>query len=531
MNLLNRQSGSPLINPFLYIRTIKHLKRQQIQNRIIRKFKSQLHISAQYQLSEAVGYVQLQAFPPAKKSLYLPHTFHFLNKQKTYPTNINWNDLEYGKLWTYHLNYFEYLIQSDIDKSTGVNLIHQYIHCYSTIKDGKEPYPISLRLIHVIKFMAKYQVTDLDIDIWIGEQALLLKQTLEFHLLGNHLLENGFALFFAAYHLRDSEILAWATKLVIKELEEQILSDGAHFELSPLYHCTMFSRLLDVYNLVTSNKIFNSNLDNYFADKAALMLNWLSKITLNGNVPEVNDTFDISQTDVTKLMQYSYSLNIPVVDIPLGDSGYRFLKNQTYTCLFDVGKIGPDYIPGHAHADTLQILLWINNEPILVETGVSTYEDNPRREFERSTAAHNTVEVNQLDSSEVWSSFRVGDRATIIALEEHGQTIKAAHDGYRHLDVVHERTVSALEQELIIEDNVTTEKPYPIIAYLHFHPDQKPKLNKATIQLKTCTIRIEQSSKIELVPCELAGGYNKTIQSIKAAIHFEKQLLTRIQIG
>ncbi len=507
------------------------MKRQQIQNRITRKLKSQLHISAQYQLSEAVGYVQLQGFPPAKKSITLPHTFHFLNKQKTFIDTINWNDNEHGKLWTYQLNYFEYLLQSDINKSTGVRLLKKYIHTYNTIKDGKEPYPMSLRLIHVIKFMAKHHVTDLDIDIWIGEQALLLKQTLEFHLLGNHLLENGFALLFASYHLRDIEILAWANKLLRKELEEQILSDGAHFELSPLYHCTIFSRVLDAYNLVTSNKIFNYTLEKELADKAALMLNWLCKIIVNGNVPEVNDTFDVSKTDITKLMQYAYSLNIPLVNNPLGDSGYRYLNTKRYTCLFDVGKIGPDYIPGHAHADTLQVLLWINDNPIIVDTGVSTYESNPRREFERSTAAHNTVEIDQLDSSEVWSSFRVGDRATIINLEEQGKTIKAAHNGYRHLDVIHERTVSALDQELVIEDMLTAKKKYAAVAHLHFHPDQRPRLDKSTIQLKSCSIKIEHAIKIELMACRLATGYNKTIQSVKAAIHFDQKLITRIQIG
>ena len=76
---------------------------------------------------------------------------------------------------------------------------------------------------------------------------------LEYHLLGNHLLENGFSLLFGAYYFQDETIYKIAKKIVVSELEVQILADGSHFELSPMYHQILFHRVLDCIQLIKLN--------------------------------------------------------------------------------------------------------------------------------------------------------------------------------------------------------------------------------------------------------------------------------------
>jgi uncharacterized heparinase superfamily protein len=103
--------------------------------------------------------------------------------------------------------------------------------------------------------------------------------------------------------------------------------------------------------------------------------------------------------------------------------------------LLDVGRIGPDYLPGHAHADTLSFELSVDDARIVVNGGTSTYS-GPRRPLERGTSAHSTVTVAGTDSSEIWSAFRVGRRARIVELtveDAGGLFVTAAHDGYRFL--------------------------------------------------------------------------------------------------
>ncbi|HEB62595.1 MAG TPA: heparinase, partial [Bacteroidetes bacterium] len=99
-----------------------------------------------------------------------------------------------GKLWTYNLNYFEYLNQENISKGEALDLIRDYIQNFDNIKDGLDPYPTSLRIMNWIKFIVSNNISDTKIDENLFAQVYILYHGLEYHLLGNHLLENAFAL-------------------------------------------------------------------------------------------------------------------------------------------------------------------------------------------------------------------------------------------------------------------------------------------------------------------------------------------------
>ena len=49
----------------------------------------------------------------------------------------------------------------------------------------------------------------------------------------------------------------------------------------------------------------------------------------------------------------------------------------------DVGAIGPDYLPAHAHADTLSFELSLFGRRVVVNGGTSRYATGPRRDAER----------------------------------------------------------------------------------------------------------------------------------------------------
>lgn len=167
-------------------------------------------------------------------STYKDGEFTMLNLSKKFDDKIDWNYSGYGKLWTYNLTYFEYLkVKED------VSLIYDFCDHIESLKDGLEPFPISLRGINWIKFLTKYQIKDKKIDDSLFAQYYILMNNLEYHLLGNHLLENGFSLLFGAYYFQDEILYKKAKEILTKELDEQILKDGAHFELSPMYHQIM----------------------------------------------------------------------------------------------------------------------------------------------------------------------------------------------------------------------------------------------------------------------------------------------------
>jgi uncharacterized heparinase superfamily protein len=108
-----------------------------------------------------------------------------------------------------------------------------------------------------------------------------------------------------------------------------------------------------------------------------------------------------------------------------------------WTVFFDVGAVGPDYQPGHAHADTLAVECSYRGSRLFVDPGTYAYDRDERRRYDRSTAAHNTVGIDGQDSSEVWHIFRVGRRASPcdVRVDFAGGGLRAAasHTGYDHL--------------------------------------------------------------------------------------------------
>src|SRR5207247_7691896 len=86
-----------------------------------------------------------------------------------------------------------------------------------------------------------------------------------------------------------------------------------------------------------------------------------------------------------------------------GYFGYRNNLDSGYL-VFDAGAIGPDHQPAHGHADTLSFELSHRGRRIVTDTGVFTYAPGEQRRYDRSTAAHNTVEIDRRDQSELWGA-------------------------------------------------------------------------------------------------------------------------------
>ena len=225
------------------------------------------------------------------KSYFNEDEFAFLNIKKKFNPIVDWNYSEQGKLWAYNLNYFDFLNQKNLKKEEGLTLIYSYIKFEKQLTVGLEPYPVSLRLINWVKFISRHQIRDVKIDSILAKHLSVLKRNLEYHLLGNHLLENAFALLFGAYYFRNDRVYMKSRSLLIRELNEQILSDGGHFELSPMYHKLILTRLLDSVSLIELNPWKEDNLLKILREKSEKMLGWLYQVTyINGQTPMVNDS-------------------------------------------------------------------------------------------------------------------------------------------------------------------------------------------------------------------------------------------------
>jgi len=518
----------------LYYSTIKYLKFKQIWYRayyLVRNaFNSVIHLPSES--SKVLTYkrndLNLHSSISSYKSYLDSNKFKFLNKQKEFTDGIQWNYRDYGKLWTYNLNYFDFLHQPGMTASTGLSYIQDFVSNWHIIKDGKEPYPTSLRGINWIKFFIKNNIKDRKSEGHLYQQYYNLIKNTEFHLMGNHLLENGCSLLFGAYYFNDYKLYNKSKRILRNQLREQILNDGGHFERSPMYHQIILYRLLDCLNLVQNNYQFGHELEPLLYNVSQKMLTWLYSITFNnGNIPHINDsTIGIAPT-TKQITEYASALGINInKNSSLVDSGYRIINYPSYEMIVDVGNIGPDYIPGHAHCDTFSFILNINGQPIIVDTGTSTYENNEMRIRERSTNAHNTVSVNGYEQSEMWSGFRVGNRAKIIDLVEEEGYIRATHDGFKSRGFLHERQWNYNSKKIEISDKISgsIKRINQAEAFLHFHPTVELRLISNSIHVLNSVIVIEGHDYIEKKGYSFAAGFNKVTEAYKIIIGFKNNL-------
>lgn len=481
---MSARPGSPFL---LYFHTLRYLKPSQVLGRLL--FRVLLKAPAAGPLPQLRPSVGAWTCPARAPSMLGPNRFRFLSVERDVVAADDWNREDWAKLWLYNLHYFNDLVSDDAPSRTDWHrrLISRWIaENPPTGGNGWEPYPVSLRLVNWVKWaMAGNPMEPAWIDS-LARQARWLRSRLEWHLLGNHLLANAKALVFAGCFFAGPEAEAWRRKglaILRLQLDEQILADGGHFERSPMYHAIILEDILDLIQLsLRWPGVLEPAMVAAWRHFATRMLRWLVSMTHpDGNIALFNDAAFGIAPDRDALLRYAAALEIDVesrIDplLSLADSGYVRMEKVPAVLVADVGEIGPDYLPAHAHADTLSFELSLFGRRVIVNSGTSQYGLGPERLRQRGTAAHSTVQVDDADSSEVWSGFRVARRARPVGLEveqsDGAMDVICAHDGYRRLKgrAMHRRHWRMEEGLLRVDDCVEGGFQRAVARY-HLHPD------------------------------------------------------------
>lgn len=521
----------------LLFSTVRRLRFSQILYQIyyrLFKVRSLSHYGKNYKS----GNVQRLVFcdkPPVYPSYVKNNIFTFLNLTVNFHDIIDWNYMGHGKLWNYNLQYCNYVLQKDIGVQERVTLLEKI---YSNLMNGElelEPYPASLRSINLIRFLSQEHIKRSGLEICLYKEIDFISKRLEYHILGNHLLENAFSLLMGGGYFSNAKWLKKAEVILKKELDEQILSDGAHFELSPMYHQIILFRVLECIDWYREYDTKSRDFLNFLREKASIMLKWLNDVTFkNGDIPHFNDCTNGISFNYAWLREYSSKMDIiEIADHKsnLGSSGYRMFRNSEIECIVDLAEIGPSYQPGHGHADALSFIMYVKGAPFLIEQGTSTYQIGKRRDLERSTSAHNTVTIGDQNQSEVWGGFRVGKRAKIKILADENLTLKASHDGYIRLGFEHVREFVFDTDKVTITDEIINKVSTCTFAHFHFAAGCEFEVEGNT--LKICNgsvITFTGAENIIIDTYELSIGFNLYATCYKAKIAFTNRLITEIII-
>lgn len=457
--------------------------------------------------------------------------FSFLNQVVQYENGFKWHDSQVSQLWRYHLHYFDYvedlIIWSSNENSekawlTFKALSSSWISDNAFLKgDGWHPYTVSLRIVNWLNGFG-YWRTYFDEEPVFREvflsslygQARFLAANLEHDVRGNHLLKNIKALLWSGTAFFGKEPLEWchkAVRLLEQELAEQVLSDGGHFERAPGYHGVVLKDCLEMGLWLKRN----GRPVSAWLDAAVLrMLRYLKTILPpDGQLPLLKDTaWDTGPVPLDLLSSGALYLNRPEFKLtedfglfpwllfghggrkefqdlglsmepkeskPLVDSGFFVLrdnKRKDYL-IFDAGKPCPEYLPAHAHADMFSYELMVGGQRVVVDSGIYEYTSGKWRDFFRSTKAHNSVEIDGKNQSEIWGSFRVARRArpgpVYYRASENHVVIDARHNGYRRqgIQALHRRVLCWEKGRFwLVFDEIYGKGHIRAKSFVHLHP-------------------------------------------------------------
>lgn len=466
-------------------RTVRHLKLIQIVGRAhFLWHRPRVDLRAAPPLRAAAG---PWATPAAREpSLVGPLRLRFLSVEQSLD-DCGWDRPEVERLWRYNLHYFDDLnAQGAAQRRTWQrDLLCRWLAQNPPASGtGWEPYPVSLRSVNWIKWFLAGNAPEADWLHSLAVQVRWLRRRLEWHLLGNHLFVNAKALVYAGLYFDGDEAREWldcGLRILERELPEQILADGGHFERSTMYHALALEDLLDLLNLIAARADSHSPAQRLvpgLRQRAAAMLHWLRCMSHpDGTLGLFNDAAQGIAPDNVELEALAVRLGITAAPAPAGgladlpNSGYVRAARGAAVALLDLAPIGPDYLVGHAHADSLAFELSLHGRRIIVNGGTSCYGLGEQRLRERGTAWHSTAQLDDDNSSEVWSGFRVGRRARITERRLQDWTATGAHDGWRHLPgaPVHQRTWTLDTDALRVDDRLTPTTPDVPAAVARFH--------------------------------------------------------------
>jgi uncharacterized heparinase superfamily protein len=461
----------PPVTPALVWRTVRHLRPDQIRGQLWHRLRRRLEWPAalippekgEYPGCRLTGLPEIPA-PGGRRqdpNELQAGRFRFLNETRDLGSPPDWQARGASSLWRYNLHYFEWLWDLPFEGARRLCLDWIERHPLARGSVGWDPYPLSLRLQCWLPLLLGRHQAAVETDavfanaLWrsSARQVRWLLRRLERHIAGNHLLENAIALAVAGASFAGEEARSWqhAGRILIgPQLEEQFLADGHHYERSPMYQV----RLL--YALLVLAACDPEDWREWLAPTIGRGLTALRQVLHpDGEIALLNDSAHGVQCSPREL--FALAERIGVIEeapaaasaIALPQAGYHGLRTaQGDALIVDAAPIGPAHQPGHGHADLLSFELSVAGRRIVVDSGVGSYQDRRLRAYARSTAAHNTVEIDGRSQVELWGSFRVGRRTRPRGVDtkvgDQGFRLTAEHDGYAGLPghPVHRRRVT-----------------------------------------------------------------------------------------
>ncbi|HEY8134217.1 MAG TPA: alginate lyase family protein [Thermoanaerobaculia bacterium] len=331
-----------------------------------------------------------------------------------------------------------------------------------------------------------------------------------------HLTGEALGLFYAGVvfrHLKRAE--RWrslASRILVREIEHQVLPDGVYFERSTCYQ--RYTADIYLHFLILAGRS-GIEVPAIVAKRLKSMLDVLLQLRQpDGSMPSIGDADDGAVMPLSTASPDDYRATFSTAAVMLRDSGFAWAAGRlasdtlwllgtraaavfqglekrepdaalcrvfpaggfvamrsgwdakAHGLIFDAGPLGCEYSAGHGHADLLSIQCSAFGERYLVDAGTSCYTANREvRNFFRSTTAHSTVVVDGMSQAEPAGPFSWVNRCSAHLLrwsiDPAFSHFDAFSDAYKRLadSVTHRRRVAFVGSRywIVIDDLCASE--------------------------------------------------------------------------
>lgn len=439
---------------------------------------------------------------------------------------IDWRAPDATQLWRYHLHYFDFLPEALACAEPWASLapiLHDWIDANplgtAGARDAWHSYVVSLRAVNWL-FAAAITpavLADARIRASLESQIVFVERNLETDVGGNHLLKNLKALAIAGCVLDGAAAARLRARFVAaftEALRAQLRADGGHYEQSPMYHAQV---LVDALEVALALRLSGDAVPGPLDEALAAMDRFLARVCHpDGQIAQFGDSaFNMTPPPALIASAVAAARGTPVdrpvavrhaplvAAIPVGTSvpvapavatrdevapvAVDLASSGAYALatpagggflIADAGPVCPDDLPAHGHADLFGFEVSAGGVRLIVDAGVSEYRAGPWRAYERSTRAHSTVLVDGIEQSDCWGSFRVAERARVVAVASVDapgvRGFTARHDGYERLaePVRHTRQIALVaDAGWLVVDVLDGRGHHAWETFLHLHPD------------------------------------------------------------
>jgi uncharacterized heparinase superfamily protein len=487
---------------------------------------------------------------PRTERARLPATPETLNGQFTawgvtrrLDLQRSWEAPDLGRSWIYLAHYFDglpALARTEPQRAGEIlRLLDAWITAHPPSRAAAwDPYPTAVRMVNwvdtlqaldgAIPSAARERIAA---SLWM--QTAWLRHRLEHHLLGTHLVKDLKAMLLAARVFEDERARAWgrrAEEFWRREIAVQVQSDGAHVESSLMYHGLALGDLLDVLNW----RLGSEDLQAETTAVAQRMVDFLAAVqTPAGEYPLFGDAGADAVPPPRALLDYAARLGLRVKNPALGltvhsDSGYVVWRSERQYVIAKTGGIGAGQIAAHAHCDALSFEWHVDGIPLVVDSGVQSYEPGPRRFASRCTRAHNTLQIDGREQHEIWAAFRVARRSRVKARVD-GHRVEASLIPWHARRVEARRTFEFGRDGFMVTDRVTGPGRHHVASRLHFHPAARVTLVQDVLRIQDPRVEIRCSSQPALGESRYCGRMGVAEPNVEVAFESGTPFASRLQ--